>query len=485
MEFENALPRLQILDGVSIQKIYFAALEVLERTGVEVQDQEARELLEQAGAKVENGVARIPSWLIEKTVNLAPKQIVIYTQDGRPAMRLANGNFYFGTGENTVFMVDSFMGERRKWTRKDVIDAVVLQDNLEHFDYVMPLGLMSDCHPEVSHLCQFEVMVTYTNKPVVSSGYDAQGVRDLCEMASVVTGTGDLSQKPFMIQLMASLSPLIHARDALGKLLASADRGIPVIYSCLQSGGATSPVTLAGTLVINLAEGLSGLAIAQLKREGAPFIMPGVSTTMDMGTTISPYGSPEFNLMICALSDIYHWLGLPTFGTAGCSDSKVADEQAAMEACFSCVTQALSGSNVIHDIGYLESGLTGSMDLMVMTHELLGMVKRFKRGIHIDEESLALDVIDRVGIGGQYVTEDHTLHHFRSETWQADLFDRERYEEWKGRGGKDLTERAKDRIMSILSQPESKKLEKRQTDELAKIIKRREGKNQVCLTTGD
>ena len=474
MNFVNEIPVLKVLDEIGIKKLYLSTLEVLERTGVSVKNKAAIQLLLEAGVKVEDGVAYIPSWLVEKAVKSAPKQIIIYTIDGQPAMRLANGNFYFGTGENTIFNIDSFTGERRQWIKDEVIDAVVLQDKLENLDFVTPLGLISDCKPDVSHLHQFEAMVNYTNKPVMFSAYDEQGVKDILEMGSVIKSAEEIEKKPFWMNLMASVSPLVHTNDVLGKLLFSAENNIPVIYSCTQVAGGTTPVTLAGTIVINLAEGLSALVISQLKNEGAPMIMPGVITNMDMKASIASYGSPESTLMTCALAEVYHWLGLPHFGTAGCSDAKVADEQAAIESCFNCTTQALTGCNVIHDIGYLESGLAGSIDLMVMTNELLGMIRRFKQGINLDEESLSVDLIDKVGIGNQYLTEEHTFKHFRTESWHPDLFDRYRYENWENKGKKDLAMRTKEKIKSILSQPKLKKLDQRQTEELAKIIRYRE-----------
>ncbi len=474
MNFMDAIPGLKVLDEAGIKKLYFTALEVLERTGVSVAQKETCELLNDAGAKVEDEVAYIPAWLVEKAVNSAPKQIIIYTIDGQPVMRLTNGNFYFGTGENTVFMIDGSTGERRRWTKKDVTNAVVLQDQMENLDFMTPLGLVSDCNPQASHLHQFEIMITYSNKPPMFSAYDKQGVMDILEMAAVIKSPAEIEKKPFWMNLMASTSPLVHSADVLDKLLYSSEKRIPVIYSCTQAAGATTPVTLAGTVVINLAEGLSALVISQLKNEGAPMIMPGVITNMDMKTSVTSYGSPESTLMACALAEVYHWLGLTHFGTAGCSDAKVADEQAAIESCFTCLTQALTGCNVIHDIGYLESGLAGSLDLVVMTNELLAMIKRFKQGINLAPECLAADLIDQVGIGNQFLTEDHTLKHFRSENWEPDLIDRYRYDEWENNGKKDLAQRAQERIEHILSEPQSKKLDQHQAEELAKIIKKRE-----------
>jgi trimethylamine--corrinoid protein Co-methyltransferase len=473
MNFPHLLPRLQVLDEAGIKKLYFTALEVLERTGVSVPHKEASDLLRDAGAWVKDDVAHIPSSLVERAVQSAPKQIIIYTTDGRPAMRLTGHNVYFGTGENTIFKIDGPTGERRQWGKNDVIDAVVLQDQMTQLDFMTPLGLVQDRPAAVSHMHQFEIMVTYSTKPVMFSAYDDQGVRDIIDMAAVVTSPETIEKKPFWMNLMASTTPLIHSNDVLGKLLLSAEKRIPVIYSCAQVAGVTSPVTLAGTIVINLAEGLSALVIAQLKNAGAPMIMPGVIMNMDMKSSVTAYGSPESTLMACAIGEVYHWLGLTHFGTAGCSDAKIADEQAAMESCFSLMAQTSTGCNVIHDVGYLESGLAGSLELVVMTNELLGMVRRFQQGIHLDHTSLAADLIDKVGIGNQYLTETHTYDHFRAENWQPDLMDRNRYDEWDESGRKDLAERAQERVKEILTGPRPAYLDERQTEELSGIIKRR------------
>ncbi len=470
MKLEAQLPRLQILSNADIQKIYFAALEVLERTGVAVKNDEACDLLKEAGAFVNGDIVRIPSSLIEKNINLAPKQIIMYSQEGQPVMRLSGGNAYFGSGENTLFIVDSFSGQRRKWLLEDIHDSVALQDQLEHIDYVAPLGYASDCTPKMSCLRQFESMLTYSNKPVFWSALDNQGVHDILEMASVVAPSRMLTEKPFMVQLTSSISPLVHTPEDLGKLLICAEKRLPSIYTPTHTGGATSPVTLAGTLVVCVAQALSLLAIIQLKKEGAPIILQGVTKNMDMRTTISPYGSPEFQLTECALTEIFHWLGLPTFGTAGCTDAKVADSQAAMESCFSCLSQALSGTNLIHDVGFLESGLTGSFDMLVMTNEFLGMVKRFKRGIEVNDETMAVDLIDKVGIGGHYIQERHTLDYFRSETWQPHLLDRSIIDEWEEQGSKDLAQRTKEYIGEILERPREKKISEAQDAELSAII---------------
>ncbi|GAH32243.1 unnamed protein product, partial [marine sediment metagenome] len=210
----------------------------------------------------------------------------------------------------------------------------------------------------------------------------------------------------------------------------------PIIHTpCIQSG-ASAPVTLAGALVSANAENLSSLVIAQLKREGVPFLMGGVLTIMDMRDAMMPYGAPELSLALSGFMDIAHYYGVPTWGTAGCSDSKLPDEQAAVEATFSCLFSMLSGANLVHDVGYLESGKTGALETIVMADEIIGYIKRIARGIEVNEETLAVDVIKEIGPGGNFLVHPHTLRNFRKELWEPDLSDRQTLSKWVEDGKK-------------------------------------------------
>ena len=240
--------------------------------------------------------------------------------------------------------------------------------------------------------------------------------------------------------------------------------------------GATAPATLASVLVVNNAEVLSGLVISQLRQKGAPFIVGGLPTLLDMQTAIFTYGAPEMHMNSAALAEIAHHYRLPMFGTAGCSDAKVMDEQAAIESAFSCLMSALSGANLVHDVGYLEYGLTASYEMMVMTNEIIAMVKRIMRGIEVNDESLALDVIDKVGPGGNFLQEKHTLQHFRKEHWHPELMDRSNYEKWMQDGRKTLGQRASEKVKQILAEYHPKPLSPEQLSQIDAIIARAEAK---------
>jgi trimethylamine--corrinoid protein Co-methyltransferase len=234
----------------------------------------------------------------------------------------------------------------------------------------------------------------------------------------------------------------------------AAANGIPAIYTpCIMAGG-TGPATLAGTMVQAVAEYLVGLVLAQATKRGAGVIMGGVNSIMDMGTSILSYGAPELALISAAMTDVAKWLGVPMFSTAGCSDAKVLDQQAAIEATLSIVMAALSGANLIHDVGYLESGLLGSFDMLVMADEVIGMAKRILSGVSVTPETLAVEVIERVGPGGHYLSQPHTRQHFRAETWFPRLLDRQMRGAWLAAGGRTMAERVRDRVVHILEHHE-------------------------------
>jgi trimethylamine--corrinoid protein Co-methyltransferase len=213
--------------------------------------------------------------------------------------------------------------------------------------------------------------------------------------------------------------------------------------------------------------------MSQLRVEGAPIMIGVMPLTMDMKTGIFSYAAPEFYLSNSAKSELVKSLGIPVYGTAGCSDAKVIDEQAAIECTISCLLEALSGTNLIHDAGYMESGMSGSFDMLVMADEIISLVRRFCRGIKLGKEYFALDVIHSVGHGGNYITETHTLEHFREEQWQPHLLSREGYPNWLSKGGTTLKERVNLKVKDLLKSHKSVPLNEQKKKEIKKIIEGR------------
>ena len=267
--------------------------------------------------------------------------------------------------------------------------------------------------------------------------------------AAAAGGVEPLQLNPTLLGYSQATTPLIHPAESLGKLLYMAEQGLPTVHMPSPMMGGTAPVTMAGALAVGNAEVLSGLVLAQLKRPGTPVVYSQGVHHMDMKTTISVYGAPEFELARVALTDMARFYNLPNWGYAGYSDSCVMDEQAAADATSAVWTALLSGQHLAHDVGYLEAGLTSSPEMIVFTAEVINRTRHFMQGFSLDAESLALDLIHELGPGGQYLTTQHTLKHFR-EMWQPKLFSRQRMDDWVQDGKKRLGGRLRDKTISII-----------------------------------
>jgi trimethylamine--corrinoid protein Co-methyltransferase len=248
-----------------------------------------------------------------------------------------------------------------------------------------------------------------------------------------------------------------------------AEAQLPVVHSPGPQMGAVVPITMAGGLVLSLAEIMSSLVVHQLTRPGAPFVFGAGIHHMDMSSMQICYASPEFQLTKTAVAELGRWYGLPTWGYAGCSDAKVMDEQAALEAMLSVIMAQFSGGNLIHDVGYMESGLTCSYEMIALTDELVAMTQNLVKGIEVSEKTMLVDEIHRVGPGGQYLDADSTLKHFR-EFWNPSLLDRKTRPVWLNKGAKTLNQRLNEKVLKILAEHRPKPLAEEKSRMLREIL---------------
>lgn len=460
----NATPQFRVLSDDQIEEIFHAALDVLERVGMRVYGEEGLALLRDAGCLISDGDAsassagplvRIPSWLVKSALNTTPQRIVVAGRDRSKRIFLEKDKIHFGTGSDCPSLIDPYTDEVRKYTYRDIYNAARISDALPHIDFHMSLGLTSGVLPQTYDRHQFLAMLRGTSKPLVITTVDKEGLADQYRMAcEVLGGPEEFAQAPLFVVYIEPSSPLSNSIEAVEKILYAAETGIPAIYTPCIMCGATGPVTLAGAMTQCLAECLMGVVLAQLERKGAAVIIGGVESIIDMATSILSYGAPEMVLLSAAMTDITKWLRLPMFSTAGCSDAKVLDQQAAIEAAMSVTIAALSGANLIHDVGYLESGLLGSFDMLVMSDEVIGMAKRILRGVAVTPQTLAVDVIEQVGPGGHYLTQEHTRQHFRTELWFPTLMDRQMRRGWEADGKKTMAQRVRVKVVDILERHE-------------------------------
>jgi trimethylamine---corrinoid protein Co-methyltransferase len=447
----QAIPALTLLSREQCETIHRASLEILRRTGVRIYHAGALELLAGTDALITDGnLVCFPPGMVEWALQQAPSRVALCRRGSdRVLAPLEGRQVSFGTGSDCPNYLDPQTGERRPFTAADLVDAVHLVDALPELSFCMSMGIPADLGGKV-YRSQFALMLQHTVKPVVFVCDDRADCAAIAAMAAAAAGGMDaLRLHPTLLLYSEPSTPLKHSETATGKLLFMAEQSLPIVHSPAPMMGGTAPVTLAAGLALGNAEVLSSLVLHQLKHPGAPFVYGSGLHHMDMKTTISVYGAPEFQLARVAVAEMGRFYGLPTWGYAGHSDSCVMDEQAAADAAVSVLVALLAGNNLVHDVGYLEAGLTTSPEMIVFTAEMISMMRRFMDGLALDSESLALEVIHQAGPGGDFLTARHTLKHFR-EMWQPSLFDRRRSEEWVAAGSPRLGDRLRERTVALV-----------------------------------
>ncbi len=471
----NTTPVFEVLTEEEIEAIYYSALRVLYETGVRVYNKEGVDLAQSGGAIVEDvqddsALVKIPPWMVDTARATLPHKVTVVGPDRQYRMELYKNQIYFGAGSDTPFTIDPYTGQRRRATYADVKNFARLAQAMPNIDFHMSLGIVQDRAVGTYDRWQYLAMLEGTTKPINITAIDLDGVRDQYEMGLIRVGGKDEWMKgPAFSLYIEPVSPLSHAEEVIDKLLFASDNYIPFVYTPCPLAGATAPSTLAGTAVQALTESLFGIVLSQLRKPGAPLIIGGLMSNMDMLTTVYSYGSPEMALLSAAYTQITKWLEVPMYETAGCSDSKIFDEQAAMEASINIATAALTGGNMIHDVGYLEQGLTSSMEMMVASDEIIDMVKRIMRGIPVTDADLALDVMAEVGPGGHFLEHDHTYERFRTDIWQPKLVDRKNWEDWNANGAKRYGDRVRERVIEILETETEPLLDEAMYKELLRI----------------
>ncbi|MFC1912423.1 trimethylamine methyltransferase family protein [Chloroflexota bacterium] len=420
-------PQFRVLSDSQLEELHLAVLQILERTGVSFTNcQEALRILGEAGADISNpDRVKIPSYLVEQALRTAPKTITLYSRDGEPAMVLngMTGSHFGGIAVGPHYL-DPYTRKPRLTYAQDIADAALVVDALPNLEWIINCGIQRTVPDSIAEVASLLQVIRNTSKPIAVAINEVSGIREMIELCSIVAGGEEqLRKKPFLIGSSEPVSPLTQEKEAVEISLICAEKGIPNFVYSMPLAGATTPATWPGVLVIPTAEFLSQLVVIQLKYPGAPVIFGSMPNIMDMKTTIYPYGAPELSLLVAALTEMVHCYGLPMLGTAGCTDADMIGAQAAAEATYGIFMSALSGADFVHDVGLMYHGTMASPELTVLCDEIIGMVKVSMGGIEINEDTLPLDLIEKKGPRANYISEKHTLKHFRN-FWAPKLFDR-------------------------------------------------------------
>lgn len=445
---------LKYLTDGDLKKIHLATMRVMRDVGILVENEEARQALDQIGCRVDPKTCKVffPGYIIEEAIHTAPKTFTLYAKKSEYNMILDNKRVYFGPGGLCLNVVDIDTGNVRRSVLNDLVDLAKLINKLDNVNFYTTALWANDIADEDADLEMAKAGFDYCDKHITTAGLMFKGTKEVLDYAAKIVGGYDqLERTPIVSFICDTVSPFILEKINTKNNMECARRGVPVIVGSECMAGGTSPVTMAGTLVQINSEVLAALCVNQAAKKGAPFMYGTVSSVMDLRTGHYTAGALETGILTAGVAQIGQYYGIPVYGTAGMSDSKTPDVQSGFERALTLLTGALAGANYIHDaIGMLEFAMTFSFSQAVIDNEIIGMVKRIMQGIEINDNTLAVELMSRIGSGGHYLAEEHTLHYMKKEHFFPIIADRRSREKWESEGSKDANERALEKVRSIL-----------------------------------
>lgn len=464
-------PTLQFISEENKKSIFDASLRLMEKVGQQVSQQESLALLKKAGCETDGDLVKIPSNLVKSALKSVPNKIDIFNREGEHAMDLGGRRSYYGTGSDLIYRLEPGTQERHQCRSEDIAESARLVDALPNIDFVMSFAHPHELNPSTAYLASFRIMAENTVKPIVNT---AEGVADLShiwEISKVIRkGEEELKKKPYWIHYAEPTSPLTHPKNSLDKLLFCAEKEMPVIYSPAPISGSTAPMTIAGHVVQGLSECLFGLVIHQLKNPGTPFLMGMGAAVLDMATSQCSYNAPEYLMAYLTMVEMSKYLDIPNWGYAGTSDAQIPDQQATYEAGLLSFMSSTTGSNLNHDVGYLDFGRAGSLEMIVIMNDIIDQIRRIQKGVIIDDDQIALEVISEVAHNSHFLGHPHTHKHFRTTQWRPGLLTRSGHKNWVKDGKKTLLDRANEQMNGILDSYQPKSIEPETSQKIQDII---------------
>lgn len=434
-----------------LRNLHEISLDILATQGALFEHTLAEELLLGAGGvKQANGQITLSKSMVSKAIASAPSSIMLYDRNGQPSLHLNRENVYCGTGSDCPNIIDSVTGERRKTVKNDIELLTRISDALPNLDFVLSMGIASDQSQATLDLHHFHAMVTQTTKPIGFTILEKGNLTHILEMASIVAGSKkNLGDLPFIFHFAMPSPPFTHSEIALENIMQCAREKIPVVYASGTQIGATGPMSITGSAIASNIDVLAGLVVHQLVNPGSPFIYGVCVAPLDMKTTIEAYGAPEHYIGDALNTELANYYDLPTWGYAGSTDAKILDSQAALEYYGQTYTGMVSHTNLLHDCGYLEAGLTASCESLVFANEVIELVRRSLQPLDFSLEAMGVDLIRTMQPKHTYLKARHTLRHFR-DFYYSELLDRQHYDDWKLKGALSMEDRVKIKTARIM-----------------------------------
>lgn len=460
------------------EKLHEASIRVLEQTGVKLEHEESVDIFLNAGAKKDDERRiLIPRKLVNEAIEKVQTKkrgakggLSLYDRDGENPVKVEIGKTYYGPGSDALYNIDLKTRERRSSVLSDIRNNVTIADALPGFEFIMSMALPQEIEPKKLYSTVFAEMVKNSSKPIVTTFTNLQDIKQIHEIASIVRGSVEtLKDRPFFIAYLEPVSPLIMDRSGCERLLFCVENHIPILYAAGANCGSGAPVTPEGGVVQGGAESLAGLVLATLKNESAQFIYGANTSAMDMRSAIVCYGDPTWFKTTAMYAELGRFYGLPSWGTAGSSDSFSVDAQAAMEAYEGISLALMAGTTLAHDVGYLAHGELYDARMLVLTDMMIGRVKQILKPVDLSEDALAMDVIDKVArSGGLYLAHPHTSKKFRQSLWLPPKYINRKHFTLEKED--DLTDLLSDEVNNVLSSHRPREIDQSRVNKIDRYL---------------
>ncbi len=451
--FDN-LPQLQIINHDQIKVIHENALEILESSGVRFEYPKALEILGGAGCQVDfdTMTVKIPRTIVENSVKTAPETFSLYDREGNFYCEFGDGQPRFNPGSSSVLVLDKDGTTSRSSTAMDLIAITKVAQAMPQIDFVSSSVVAEEAPLQLGSQLIYLTEIKHSTKPIIGGAVDEAGPKRTFELLKAVRGSEqEVQNKPYTIFDICSVSPLSYSHIGASNIIDCAELDIPIELICASIAGATAPVSLAGALLQHTVEILAGVVLSQVVKPGTPVVYGGAPCTFNMKTTYTPMNSMEGDMIRGGYGVMGKYYGLPTHTYAALSDAKAIDYQAGFESGRSALMATQAGFDNMSGAGGLNVIAEMSPEKLVMDAEMIGLIKHYKKGMSMSSESLAKDIICKVGPGGSFLSERHTLKHFRQEyNYDCDVMNFQDRPAWMKQGAPDMMTKAHDKVEAIL-----------------------------------
>ncbi len=469
----NKLPKLNILEDEKIELISKTSFKILSEIGVRVPNKRVWNGLEDFGAKIDkdSNIVKFPKDVLRKGIELANKKHIIYGRDKKRTGRFGYGEFNFNGSSGQFAIIDQLNKKRRNPTILDLRNSIKVGDALSHINIVGAMVVPSDIHPELQSAVTFLELLNGTTKPFTGWIFDGRSARAIVEMMKIVRGSiEELSKYPFYEAFIEPISPLTFRSEGIDILIEFANANTPISFGPMVQTGSTGPIDLAGTIALENAEIIAGIVIAQSVKPGLPVTYGGIPHVFDMKASMISFGSPEQGLMAAAITQLAKSYGFPVYNNTGMSDAKLPDAQSGVERGSTLLLGMMAGGDIFGHFGISGADNGANITQLIIDNEMINYMKRVFNSFEVTEETLSFDIIKKVGIGNNFLTDETTLNKFKDDIWYPEMFDRFIWETWEKRGKKTIDEVALEIEANILKEHKQEFLENEKFEECNKVI---------------